>query len=196
MKKPIIACRHAAVFLDRDGVLIRNIDGDYVRSVDQISVLPHVQKSLRRLSAAELTLIVVTNQAAVAKRIITLEQALAIQRVVESRIGGGSLSIHSIICPHAVESDCECRKPKPGMLLSAARKYCIDLKRSFLIGDAGADLFAAKAAGVKAIMVLTGRGEHEHSLLTSAELQSVTVQPTILEATDYILNTLKRNYDE
>jgi len=97
---------------------------------------------------------------------MTLEQAWAIQnRIVEIvRQRGGRVDA-SYICPHHPKDGCVCRKPAPGMILQAAQEMSLDLSRSWLVGDAVNDLEAARAAKVRNIMVLTGRGKKQEALL-------------------------------
>ncbi len=182
------ASRRAAVFLDRDGVLIENIDGDYVRSVDQIKILPGAKEAVAKLSKAGLPLVIVTNQAAVAKGYITDDEAWIIQHEVESLVGENNQNIHSIICPHASADECECRKPKPGMLHEGAEKYHLNLESSYFVGDALTDIAAAKAAGVQPIFVFTGRGESEYAKSTKEDMKNVIICKTIIEAARYILH--------
>lgn len=176
----------AAVFLDRDGVLIKNIDGDYVRTVEQITVLRGVKKAIERLLLSDYLPVIVTNQAAVAKGFITLQHAWDIQRAVERAVAPKHKVI-STLCPHAKAAGCECRKPKPGMLLEMAAEHGIDLSRSFLIGDAITDVMAARAVGVVPILVLTGRGQAQYNEAKAEDLERLKVLSTITEATDYIL---------
>ncbi len=159
------ASRRAAVFLDRDGVLIENIDGDYVRSVDQIKILPGAKEAVAKLSKAGLPLVIVTNQAAVAKGYITDDEAWIIQHEVESLVGENNQNIHSIICPHASADECECRKPKPGMLHEGAEKYHLNLESSYFVGDALTDIAAAKAAGVQPSPIYSARKEQYRTCL-------------------------------
>lgn len=182
------ASRQPAVFLDRDGVLIENIDGDYVRSISQIEVLPGAKEAINKLSKAGFPLIIVTNQAAVAKGYITNDEAWTIQHEVESLVGKNNQSLHSIICPHASTDGCDCRKPKPGMLLEGAEKYHLDLKSSYFIGDALTDIAAAKAAGVQSIFVFTGRGESEYAKSTKEDMKNVILCKSVIEAARYILH--------
>lgn len=183
------AGHQSAVFLDRDGVLIKNIDGDYVRSVNQIELLSGAREAVAMLSKANFPLIIVTNQAAVAKGYITDDEAWTIQREVESLLTeSDDINLHSIICPHASADECECRKPKPGMLLEGAKKYHINLENSYFIGDALTDIAAAKAAGVQSIFVLTGRGESEYAKSTKEDMENVIICKTIIEAARYILH--------
>ena len=177
---------YPAVFLDRDGVLIENIDGDYVRTLDQITVLPGAKNAVSRLFQGGFLPVIVTNQAAVAKKFISLEQAWNIQRSVESAISP-SQKVASILCPHSKTDGCDCRKPSPGMLLQMADEHKIDLHQSFLIGDAMTDVVAARAAGVTPILVLSGRGVHQYNQVARDELKGLKVFSSIIEAVDYIL---------
>jgi len=177
---------HPAVFLDRDGVLIENIDGDYVRTLNQIIVLPGAKDAVNRLFQGGFLPVIVTNQAAVAKGLISFEQAWNIQRVVESTISPNQ-KVASMLCPHSETDDCNCRKPKPGMLLQMADEHKINLHQSFLIGDAMTDVAAARAAGITPILVLSGRGAHQYHQAARDELEGLRVFSSIVEAVDYIL---------
>ncbi len=150
-----------AIFLDRDGVIIENRE-DYVRSWSDVSFIPAALKALRALSRSAWAIVIVTNQAVVGKGIITLELAEEINRrvVVEVARQGGRVDA-AYLCPHRPDECCDCRKPRPGMLLRAARDLDLDLSRSVMIGDAITDMQAARAAGVRGILVKTGRGLSE-----------------------------------
>ena len=147
------------IFLDRDGVIIAN-RASYVRSWADVEFLPgalHALVSLRRLRAK---IVVVTNQSAVGRGLISMEQAQDINRRVIAEISraGGRID-GAYICPHAPALGCDCRKPEPGLLLKAAQELSIDLSKSLIIGDALSDIAAGKNAGLRqAILVRSGRG--------------------------------------
>ncbi|BCX03889.1 MAG: D,D-heptose 1,7-bisphosphate phosphatase [Candidatus Roseilinea sp.] len=150
-----------AIFLDRDGVIIENCEA-YVRSWDDVSFIPAALEALRAVSRSDWAIVIATNQAAVGKGIITLELAHQInQRVVTEVVRCGGRIDAAYLCPHRPDEHCDCRKPKPGMLLRAARDLGLDLSRSVMIGDAITDMEAARAAGVRGILVMTGRGLSE-----------------------------------
>ncbi len=150
-----------AIFLDRDGVINENRD-DYVKSWEEVFFLAGIFPALQRLQQSAYRVVLVTNQSAVGRGIITAQQALAVnRRVVETIEAWGGRIDASYLCQHQPDDGCDCRKPAPGMLLQAARDLNLDLARSYLIGDAMSDLQAAKAAGVQGILVLTGRGLQE-----------------------------------
>ncbi|MCI0549855.1 MAG: HAD family hydrolase [Anaerolineae bacterium] len=148
-----------AVFLDRDGVLIENRT-EYIRDWSQVSVYPKTYFSLKGIQNAGYKIVIVTNQSAVGHGLITLKTANEInQRLVDLIRENGARVDGVYICPHQPEDDCDCRKPKPGMLLQAARELSIDLSRSWLIGDAWSDMLAARAVNLCGeVLVKTGRG--------------------------------------
>lgn len=152
----------AAVLLDRDGVIIENRD-DYVRSWPDVHVYPQALEALARLHQVGLPVVLVTNQSAVGRGLLSLAEAEAINsRLVSAiaRAGGGVEGVY--MCPHAPDAGCGCRKPQPGLIRQAAEELNLDLQRSGLIGDALSDLGAGQKAGVGwTALVRTGRGAAE-----------------------------------
>jgi D-glycero-D-manno-heptose 1,7-bisphosphate phosphatase len=173
-----------AVFLDRDGVIIENRT-DYVKSWEEVHFLPRVFEALLRLGRSEYAVILITNQSAVGRGIITLDSALGINKQVIAAITaqGGRVDA-SYLCPHRPDEGCSCRKPAPGMLLQAAEDLGLDLARSYAIGDAASDIEAARAAKVQGILVLTGQGREQTALLEQVGCPVVT---DLGAAVDYIL---------
>ena len=109
------------------------------------------------------------------------------QIVAEITVAGGRIDA-SYLCPHHPQAGCDCRKPAPGMLLRAARELDLNLSRSWLVGDAISDLEAARVAGVRGILVRTGRGAEQHALLAgTAELDGPVVAD-LAAAVQKILN--------
>ncbi len=147
-----------AVFLDRDGVINRNHDGDWVRSWEQIELLPGVLEALRRLAATDFQVVVVTNQSAVNRGLMTRKTLDDLHRrlcVLVAAHGGRIDRVYC--CPHRPDEGCQCRKPAPGMLIHAAADLGLCLEDSFLVGDHLTDLVAARAAGCRPILVSGGR---------------------------------------
>jgi D-glycero-D-manno-heptose 1,7-bisphosphate phosphatase len=147
-----------AIFLDRDGVLNENRP-DHVKSWDEFRFLPGTFNALRALAALDVPIVVVTNQAVVNRGEVTQQTIDMIHRRMHSQIartGGRIDRIYS--CPHAPEERCDCRKPRPGLLLRAARDLGIDPRRSVMVGDAATDIRAGKQLGCHTILVRTGRG--------------------------------------
>jgi D-glycero-D-manno-heptose 1,7-bisphosphate phosphatase len=148
-----------AIFLDRDGVIIEN-RSNYVRTIDDVVFYKQALEGLAIASQSRFKFIVVTNQSAVGRGLITYDIAQRINRFVVHEVEkyGGRID-HVYMCPHTPDDVCSCRKPKPGLLLQAAKEFSIDLHHSIMIGDAISDLQAGMAAGVSInALLLTGRG--------------------------------------
>jgi len=155
-----------AIFLDRDGVIIENRD-DYVRHWDDVTFIPEAIEALRAIASLDYAVVIVTNQAVVGKGILSLQEAEAInQRVMREVNAMGGRIDAAYLCPHRPDENCSCRKPKPGMLMRAANDLNLKLANSILVGDAITDMQAARAAGVDATLVRTGRGERELAAFT------------------------------
>jgi D-glycero-D-manno-heptose 1,7-bisphosphate phosphatase len=150
-----------AVFLDRDGVIIANRH-DHVKSWSEVEFIAGAVEALVRLTEHGLAIVIVTNQAAVGRGILGHKEALELQaRIVREIRARGAVIAGSYLCPHRPEAACDCRKPAPGMLLRASGELDLELGRSWIIGDAVSDLEAGRAAGVRGILVRTGRGEDQ-----------------------------------
>ena len=178
------------MFLDRDGVIIQNRQ-DYVKSWKEVCFLPKSIAALRRLGHSEYAVVMVTNQSVVGRGIITQDQALAINEQVISKIRDLQGRVDaSFLCPHAPGDGCDCRKPAPGMLLQAASLLALDLEQSFLVGDSLSDVQAAQAAGARGILVLTGRGLGQASLLKTEGPSDSPVLADLSAAVDHILDEI------
>jgi D-glycero-D-manno-heptose 1,7-bisphosphate phosphatase len=175
------------VFLDRDGVINEN-RADYVKSWAEVSFLPRALTAIRRLSQSCYRLVIVTNQSAVGRGIISLRAAQEINQRLLDAIGAYEGRIDGVyMCPHHPDAACGCRKPQPGLLLRAAAELSIDLEGSYLVGDSWSDLAAAQAAGVRGILVLTGRGRETAQCLSTEARAGIPVLADLWAATDYIL---------
>lgn len=144
-----------AVFLDRDGVLNVNRD-DHVKRWEEFEWLPGVAPSLRMLREAGFALVVVTNQAAIGRGQTTFDAVHDIHRRMIEHLAAREASLDGIFfCAHRPDDGCACRKPKPGMILEAARLLRLDLARSHLVGDHARDLEAGRAAGLGDVHLVT-----------------------------------------
>ncbi|MGE5618404.1 MAG: D-glycero-beta-D-manno-heptose 1,7-bisphosphate 7-phosphatase [Sphingomonadaceae bacterium] len=147
-----------AVFVDRDGVINRN-RGSHVKSWKEFDFLPHVVEALAELTRHGFRTVVLTNQAAINRGIISRETVEEIHARMVAVLEAAGARIDGVFyCPHRPEEGCGCRKPEPGLLFQAADRLKLDLPGSYLIGDALTDLLAGMAAGCRPILVLTGRG--------------------------------------
>jgi D-glycero-D-manno-heptose 1,7-bisphosphate phosphatase len=177
-------------FVDRDGVINANRT-DHVKSWDQFEFLPGALDALALLSQSGWRVVVVTNQAVVNRGEVSafeLEQLHA--RMAEViRVHGGQLSA-VYACPHRPDEACACRKPEPGLLLAAAADLAGRLDRSFIVGDHLTDLEAAKRAGCKSILVLSGR--HQLSSAQVLPENCVAVVPDLLAAAHHLVGENSR----
>lgn len=145
------------VFLDRDGVINKKIEGDYVRDWSQFQFLPNIGDWIRLVQALDHLVIVVTNQRGVALGHMTLDDVQEIHAKMLATLEAQGAHIDDIfVCPHA-ENTCECRKPKPGLILQAQQKYDIDLSQSLLIGDSDSDEQLARTCGLRFLRAENGR---------------------------------------
>jgi histidinol-phosphate phosphatase family protein len=176
-----------AVFLDRDGVLIANRN-DYVKSWAEVDVLSGTFEAMRRLAGSAYAIVVVTNQSAVGRGLVSLKRATELNdRIVAEITAHGGRIDAAYLCPHRPDDRCLCRKPAPGMFLHAARELELELDGSHVVGDAVTDLHAATNVGACGILVLTGRGGDEVQRLTHPERQRYTVAPDLSAAVTHIL---------
>jgi len=183
-----------AVFLDRDGVLTR--EDPWVLKPDDVVLLPGAAEGVRLLNEAGIPVLVVTNQSAVARGWIDEVLLGAIHDRLREQLAVSGAHVDAIRhCPHhptegvgALRIECACRKPAPGMLQDLAREHHVDLARSWLVGDAARDVEAARAVGVRAALVRTGKG--------AAELARIVPAPEIVadrldEAVSLVLERLR-----
>jgi D-glycero-D-manno-heptose 1,7-bisphosphate phosphatase len=145
-----------AVFVDRDGVINQSPpEGEYVIRWEDFHILPGVAEGIALLNRAGFSVIVVTNQRGIAKGLMTeadLQQMH--ERMTDDLVRAGAKIDATFYCPHDIEPRCDCRKPAPGMLLSAARLHGIDLRTSWMIGDSDNDVGAGVNAGCKTARVI------------------------------------------
>ena len=159
--------RTRAVFLDRDGTL--NVDTGYVASPDDVRLVPGAARGAAMLSAAGYRLVIVSNQSGLARGLLTAPQADAVDRRVLDLLAASGVRIDATYrCPHLpggrvaeYARDCECRKPKPGLLVQAARERGLSLQDSWCIGDGVRDIQAGLAAGCRVVAVESVGPAHE-----------------------------------
>ncbi len=146
------------VILDRDGVI--NYDSpSYIKSPDEWKPIPRSLDAIARLTQADYRVVVATNQSGVGRGLFEMATLNAIHDKMHRAVGQAGGRIDAVFyCPHAMEANCGCRKPKPGLLEDISRRFNIDLKDVPCIGDALRDLQAAAVVGALPILVLTGKG--------------------------------------
>ena len=152
-----------AVFLDRDGIINKYVG--FLRDIDDFELLPGVSDAIKKINMSGYLAIVVTNQPVIARGEVTFEQLETIHNKMETLLGKQGAYLDAVyFCPHhphkgyegeraELKIDCECRKPKPGMLLKAAEDFHIDLSESWMIGDSENDMLAGIAAGCRTVLI-------------------------------------------
>ena len=159
--------RRPAVFIDRDGTLIE--EAGYLNHLDRLVFFPFSVDAVRQLNAGGYAVVVITNQAGIARGIVHESFVETAHRHITERLEAGGAHVDAYYhCPHhpsgivaGLNVTCDCRKPAPGLLLRAADEMQLDLARSFVIGDRWHDLQAGRAAGTGAVLVRTGYGAGE-----------------------------------
>jgi len=162
---------HKAVFLDRDGTIVEDVG--YMNLPSQIQFIPGSIEAIKMLNEAGYKVVVITNQAGVAKGLINEDMLQTIDKTLHKWILNGGAHLDGVYyCPHHPEYGvypykqvCECRKPHPGLIKRAEKDLKIDLSQSFMIGDKATDVEAGKRAGIKTVFVTTGKGQKEKDKL-------------------------------
>ncbi len=153
-----------AVFLDRDGTIIKQVE--LLHRATDVKLLPGAAKAVKAMNKLGYLTVIVTNQPVVARGISTPKEVDQIHALLIGRLGKSGAKIDAVYyCPHHSEATlkkyrlrCKCRKPEIGMILDAAKKYGIDLKKSFMVGDSTRDTQAGNRAKLRTILVKTGHG--------------------------------------
>ena len=146
------------VILDRDGTI--NVDSpDFIKSPAEWQPIPGSLEAIARLHQADYRVVVATNQSGIGRGLFDTQALFAIHDKLQRALGqvGGRIDAF-FFCPHAADSACQCRKPKPGMLIEIARRFNVALEDTYMVGDARRDVEAAAAAGARPVLVLTGKG--------------------------------------
>lgn len=158
--------KQKAVFIDRDGTINKYVG--FLRNIDDFELLPGVAEAIKKINASGYLAIVVTNQPVIARGEVSFEELEEIHNKMETFLGKEGAYLDSIyFCPHhphkgyegerpELKIDCDCRKPKPGMLLKAAEGFNIDLEMSWMVGDGECDVIAGKNAGCKTCLIGEG----------------------------------------
>lgn len=185
-----------AIFLDRDGVI--NVDFGYVHKVSDFSIIPGVVEALSALQAAGYLLVVITNQAGIARGLYTESDFLKLTEYMTSYFAGVGVTLAGVYhCPHhplagkirSLTVKCMCRKPGIGMIVEAQRKHGVDLKRSWLVGDKITDIQAGVRSGIGGNILVGNAGLG----LESCEGVKYFGTSDLLSASKYIL---RRSYFE
>lgn len=189
------------IFLDRDGVLIEDVH--LLTNPGDIRILEGVPQALKSLKEAGFRLIVISNQTVVARGLVTEQEVYAINAEMERLLkqAGGPRLDGFYFCPHhpnatlpAYRIACECRKPRPGLLLRAAHEHNLNLDASFMVGDRITDIIAGARAGCRTVLVQTGKHQEPPIETSTSEPLDESVQPDhvcadLRTAVEWILGT-------
>jgi D-glycero-D-manno-heptose 1,7-bisphosphate phosphatase len=187
-----------AVFLDRDGTIVEDVG--YLHRSDQLAIFPWTVDAIRALNRAGLPVIVVTNQSAIARGILTEPALDEIHRELDRALAAGGATVDAYYyCPHHPEGQvdeyaivCGCRKPAAGMIERAERELGVDPGRSYVVGDSWVDVGLARAVGARAVLVRTGHGA-EQEASRPPHLAADAVLDNLAAAASWILaGVLKR----
>ena len=149
-----------AVFLDRDGTIAEEVG--YLNHASRFRMFPFVAAAIRRLNEAGLPVIVVTNQSGVGRGYFPDSLVHSVNELMTKQLAEVGAKLDAIYyCPHTAADNCNCRKPRTGMLDRAAREHTLDLRRSFVVGDRCVDMELARNVRARGILVRTGYGEGE-----------------------------------
>lgn len=178
------------IFLDRDGVINRD-SPDYIKSWSEFHFISRSLDALRDLTSGGFAIIVITNQSAITRKLITARELEHVHSkmkdVIESK-GGKILDI--FICPHSPSAGCACRKPMPGLIYQAQSKYDIDLTASVMVGDSVKDIQCALNAGCgRSILVRTGNGKEAEPILVEAGLYMDYIANDLYAAAQWLLHS-------
>src|SRR6266581_2521597 len=180
----------STIFLDRDGVINEN-RSDYVKSWSEFRFLPESREAIAKLTQAGHRIIVCTNQAGVARGSLTVEVVEEIHRQMVAAIAEAGGVIEKVYyCPHSIDENCACRKPRPGMLLRARDELGLDMSDAVFIGDSITDVRAAIAAGIHAVLVLTGLGMEQFRKYHHEAKGLFRIAMNLKQATEVVLEEL------
>jgi histidinol-phosphate phosphatase family protein len=181
--------RRNVVFTDRDGVINRNLP-DSIKRPEEFAFLPGSCEALHRLTEKGFDVIVITNQSALGRGVMTLETLEDIHRRMLAAVdAAGGRILDLFVCPHRPDDGCRCRKPEPGLLLAAQRKHRIDFSSAIMIGDSATDIECARNAGVgTALLVRTGNGAEASAALTARGCLPDFIADDLHQAGEWIID--------
>lgn len=188
-----------AVFLDRDGVLVE--DKGLITQALDVRILEGVPDALRQLHSHGYCLIVVSNQAVVARGLLSEKEVVRLnEQIIQMLVDKGAPLLDAFYyCPHHPNATlpyfrvaCECRKPRPGMLFKAANEHGLDLRKSIMIGDRLTDIIAGARAGCRTVLVESGA--HMRMPIESSDIVDISVEPSfrcasLAEAASWIIGS-------
>ena len=178
------------VFLDRDGVI--NFDrSDYIKSWSEFNFIPRSIEAIKLLTVKGFKIIVITNQSVINRNMVSQQGLDYIHTMMKKEVrAGGGLINDIFFCPHIPEDNCDCRKPKPGLIFQAQKDYSIELRDAVMVGDNAKDIECARNAGCgQAVLVKTGNGSEAEKALAKKEIYPDYIAQDLYEAVQWIVET-------
>ncbi|MDD9302883.1 MAG: D-glycero-beta-D-manno-heptose 1,7-bisphosphate 7-phosphatase [Desulfobacter sp.] len=179
------------IFLDRDGVI--NVDSpDYIKTPDEFHFIPRSPEAVALLTAHGFEVVIITNQSAVGRKMITQKTLEAIfDRMTAGVEAAGGRIKDIFFCPHAPDENCPCRKPLPGLIIQAVDRHRMDLEKAVMVGDSAKDIECGIAAGcANNILVATGNGHKALALLSDRNIIPDFFAQDLYAAATWIISTL------
>ncbi len=161
-----------AFFLDRDGV-INQERKDYVKTLEEFEILEGIGDAIKIIKNHSFLVIVITNQSAINRKLLSIEMLNKIHEKLKVYLKKNNTSIDKIyFCPHTPFENCECRKPKSGLIMQAINDFNIDISQSIMVGDSKTDIESAESAGCKGILLKENQSllEIVHDLVESEKM--------------------------
>ncbi len=176
------------IFLDRDGVINRD-SPDYVKSWSEFEFIPGSLDAIKILAEYNYSVVVITNQSIINRKMASLDDLEFTHAMMKKAVRESGGEIKEIFfCPHKPEDGCKCRKPEPGLILEAQKKYGIDLKNSVMVGDSAKDIECARRAGCRfAVLVKTGNYQQAVSVLEEKKIYPDYIARDLYEAAGWII---------
>src|SRR5213593_3854331 len=172
---------HRAIFMDRDGTVSDEIG--YMYHAHLYKPFPWTGPAIRKINDSGMKAVLITNQSGIERGYFSESLVHEVHEILSAELARHGAKLDGVyFCPHHPETGCDCRKPRPGMLLRAQEELGIDLSQSYMIGDRYLDVDAAYAVGAKSILVMTGNGRTEQQKYKDLPQQPHFVAENLLEA--------------
>jgi D-glycero-D-manno-heptose 1,7-bisphosphate phosphatase len=186
-KEKVSRLLHKAIFMDRDGTVSEEIG--YMMSASLYRPFPWTGPAIRKINDSGMKAILVTNQSGIERGYFPESLVHEVHDLLRADLARHNARLDAVyFCPHHPETGCDCRKPRPGMLLRAQQEFKVNLGESYMIGDRYLDVDVAYAAGVRSVLVMTGNGREEYEKYQGLPQQPHFVAENLLEAVESIIS--------
>ncbi len=176
------------IFLDRDGTIIE--EKDFIKTPDEIEFLPGSIEAIKILKELGYKIIVISNQSGIGRGILTEEMVNRVNKSFLGRLKKENAEIDALyFCPHSPEENCDCRKPRIGLIMKAVEEQKLDLKETVVIGDKLSDVELGKKVGAKTVLVLTGYGKKEADKAKVSSIKPDYITDNLYKAVNWLKNT-------